>query len=151
MPAVRKKLISPQQTGSQTIPLKKTTDGPYSINSITDNRQRRADPFEPLFGTEISPSTVKKKSANRVPLTPLEKLDLSQLKLVGIILSDNGNKAMVEDATGKGKVLKEGTYIGRNSGKVTRILKDKAIIEEEIENNDGRLIIFQRKLKLNKQ
>jgi len=151
MPAVRKKVISAQQTGNQTKSLKKTTNGSYSINSITNDRQQQTDPFEPFLGSEISPSTAMKKRVKRVPLTPLEKLDLSQLKLVGIILSDNGNKAMIEDAAGKGYVLKEDTYIGRNSGKVTRILKDKVIIEEEMENNDGRLIIFQRELKLNKQ
>ena len=151
MPAVRKELVSQPQTSNRTKPLKSTTNGPYSINSITDSRQQQADPFEPLFGAEISPSAVKKKRAKRVPLTPLEKLDFSQLKLVGIILSDKGNKGMVEDATGKGYVLKEGTYVGRNSGKVTRILKDKVIIEEEMKNDDGRLIIFQRELKLNKR
>jgi type IV pilus assembly protein PilP len=37
---------------------------------------------------------------------------------------------MVEDATGKGYFLKKGTWIGKNDGKVTKILKDKVIIEE---------------------
>jgi len=76
---------------------------------------------------------------------------LSQLKLVGIILSATGNRAMVEDAAGKGFVLREGTYVGRNSGRVTKILKEKVIIEEEIEIDDGQIIILERELNLNKR
>jgi Tfp pilus assembly protein PilP len=36
---------------------------------------------------------------------------------------------------GKGYVLREGTYVGRNSGRVARIIKEKVIIEEEIEGS----------------
>jgi Tfp pilus assembly protein PilP len=152
VPAVRKHIGLPENTGSSAQQLKKTSNEAYAINSITDNGGRHAvDPFEPLFENDAPASPVKKRRAKRVPLTPMEKLDFSQLKLVAIILSDKGNSAMVEDASGKGYVLKEGTYVGRNSGRVSRILKDKVIIEEEIANNDGRLIIFQRELNLNKR
>jgi type IV pilus assembly protein PilP len=64
------------------------------------------------------------------PLTPLQKYEISQLKLVAIISTPEGNIAMVEDATGKGYFLKKGAWIGKNDGKVTKILKDKVIIEE---------------------
>jgi type IV pilus assembly protein PilP len=85
-----------------------------------------------------------------VSLTPLEKLDFSQLKLVAIILSDKGNNAMVEDASGKGYVLKEGTHVGINSGKVSRILKDKIIIEEKLRDPYGKIYVAQKELRLNK-
>jgi type IV pilus assembly protein PilP len=49
---------------------------------------------------------------------------------VAIISNPEGNIALVEDATGKGYFLKKGTWIGKNDGKVTKILKDKVIIEE---------------------
>ena len=35
-----------------------------------------------------------------------------------------GNSAIVEDATGKGYVIRKGTYIGLNSGQVIKIEKD---------------------------
>jgi type IV pilus assembly protein PilP len=60
----------------------------------------------------------------------LQKYEISQLKLVAIISTPEGNIAMVEDATGKGYFLKKGAWIGKNDGKVTKILKDKVIIEE---------------------
>ena len=47
-----------------------------------------------------------KKKIRRVPRTPLERIDLSQLKLVAIIVSKSGNTALLEDATGKGYVIK---------------------------------------------
>ena len=66
----------------------------------------------------------------RKAATPLQKFDISQLKLVAIISTSQGNVALVEDATGKGYVLKKGTWVGKNDGKVTKILKDKVIVEE---------------------
>lgn len=44
---------------------------------------------------------------------------------------------MVEDATGKGYFLKKGTEIGKNDGKVTKILQDKLIIEETYQDIYG--------------
>ena len=49
---------------------------------------------------------------------------------MAIISAPEGNIALVEDVTGKGYFLKKGTWIGKNDGKVTKILKDKVIIEE---------------------
>ena len=66
-------------------------------------------------------------------MTPLERIDLSQLKLVGIILASSGNRALVEESSGKGYVIKTGTYIGVNSGKVVKIRKEKVVVEEEFE------------------
>jgi len=84
------------------------------------------------------------------PGTPLEALDLSQVKLVGVTLSDKGNTALVEDASGKGYVIKKGTYIGGNGGKVILILKDRFIIEEEIEDVHGKIISQKTVIKLHK-
>ncbi|MBM4347472.1 MAG: pilus assembly protein PilP, partial [Deltaproteobacteria bacterium] len=64
------------------------------------------------------------------PLTPLQKYDISQLKLVAILSTPEGNIALVEDSTGRGYFVKRGTEIGKNDGKVTKILKDRIIIEE---------------------
>jgi len=73
----------------------------------------------------------KKKRMKRIPQTPLESLDLSQLKLVGIVLSDNGNKALLEDSNGKGYMVSKGTYVVRKAGKIIQIEKDRIVIEEE--------------------
>jgi type IV pilus assembly protein PilP len=54
--------------------------------------------------------------------------------VVGIIIAPTGNKALVEDPSGKGYVITEGTYVGASFGRVRRIVKDRVIIEEEVED-----------------
>lgn len=85
----------------------------------------KPDPFKPFI--QLSP--VKEASRN-VPLTPLQRYEVSQLKLVAIMSVPGGNVALVEDSSGKGFFLKKGTQVGKNEGKVTKILKDRVIIEE---------------------
>jgi type IV pilus assembly protein PilP len=138
----KKKQIHPSANDSQ--------DEPVSLNTISTRQEWATDPFEPLFNGKSGRVAAKKKIAKRMPRTPLEALDLSQLKLVGVTLSDKGNTALVEDASGKGYIVKKGTYIGANAGKVIQILKDRFIIEEEIEDVHGKIITQKRVIKLHK-
>ena len=115
------------------------------------NPEGKLDPFEPLFKKEnVSLSATKKKIKRRKPLTPLEKLNLSQLTLVGIIRAPSGNRALVQDASGKGYIVKKGTYIGTQSGKVERILDDRIIVEEEGEDIYGKVSMIKKTIKLQK-
>ncbi|OQW99315.1 MAG: hypothetical protein BWK80_63195 [Desulfobacteraceae bacterium IS3] len=119
----------------------------------------KIDPFAPLFKEETNapkkeeekkdkPKKDKKERVRRAPMTPLEKVDLSQLKLVGIIRSEAGNRALVEEASGKGYIVTKGTYIGINSGKVSEILRDRIIVEEEEEDLLGEVVIRKREIKM---
>lgn len=112
----------------------------------------RFDPFEPLFKQQSQETNVAAKSGHkkRKPQTPLERIALSQLKLTAIIRAPSGNRAMVEDATGKGYVIKRGTYVGLNAGRVTEIDDDRVVVEEEIENLMGELTLQNAELKLQK-
>jgi type IV pilus assembly protein PilP len=123
------------------------------IPEITDfyNPEGKLDPFEPLFKKErVSLAVGKKKIKRRKPLTPLERVSLSQLTLVGIIQAPSGNRALVQETTGKGYVIKKGTYIGTNSGKIVQILKDRIIIEEESEDIYGKVSLIKKPIKLQK-
>ena len=91
----------------------------------TYNPAGKPDPFKPFIQL-----TLTKAGAKGVPLTPLQRYETTQLKLVAIIASREGNVALVEDSAGKGYFLKKGTAIGKNDGKVTQILKDRVIIQE---------------------
>jgi type IV pilus assembly protein PilP len=123
------------------------------IPEITDfyNPEGKLDPFEPLFKKErVSLAVGKKKIKRRKPLTPLERVNLGQLTLVGIIQAPSGSRALVQESSGKGYVVKRGTYIGTNSGKIIQILKDRIIIEEESEDIYGKVSIIKKPLKLQK-
>jgi type IV pilus assembly protein PilP len=112
----------------------------------------RFDPFEPLFKespqTPVTPAKDARKK--RAPQTPLEQVALSQLKLSAIIRASSGNRALVEDATGKGYVVGKGTYMGLNSGQVVQIERDRLVVEEEVETVLGELILQTTELKLQK-
>ena len=99
----------------------------------------KINPFLPLIRQEpvkaAAETSLKKETRKkRVPRTPLEKIELSQLRLRAIVRIESGNKALVEESTGKGYILEKGTYIGTNQGRVVAIEKDRVIIEEEVEN-----------------
>ncbi len=173
---VRKKIIAQKSIGQQTkkvVQPKKTniskkksdTDATKSIASVSGldkkkkpspakdlyNPKGKIDPFLPLFREDpLAKAAAKKKRRTRRPLTPLEKLDLSQLRLVGIIRAPSGNKALVQEASGKGYIIKKGTRLGRNSGQVVQILRSKVIVEEEVENVLGKMTMRKKELNLQK-
>ncbi|MDX2502378.1 MAG: pilus assembly protein PilP [Deltaproteobacteria bacterium] len=139
------------ETGAES---KSTASAPVVITDLTAtpdmyNPTGKIDPFEPLF-RDKPVLTKKRQRKKRRPQTPLERIDISQLKLVAIILASSGNRALVEESTGKGYVIKKGTYIGTNSGKVVKIKKETVIVEEEIEDVTGKIAIRKRMIKLPK-
>ncbi|MFH2067698.1 MAG: pilus assembly protein PilP [Pseudomonadota bacterium] len=131
------------------------SDAEAGENAIAVERYNpvgRIDPFIPLFKEEqvTSATETDTKKKRRAHLTPLEKVDLSQLKLLGVILAPSGNRAMVSEMNGKGYVVTVGTYMGISSGRVVEIISDRIIVEEEVENILGKISLRKRELKLQK-
>lgn len=118
----------------------------------------KIDPFVPLIkaepkkgkasGTVVAAKKVERKK--RKPTTPLERIELSQLSLRAIVRSAQGNKALVEEASGKGYIITKGTFIGVNQGTVIDIQKDRVIVEEEVESIQGDVTLKTRELRLPK-
>ena len=129
-------------------PMKPLAEKMIGLSDLYDP-QGKLDPFEPLFQTKTVALATKKKKRS-TPVTPLEKMSLSQLQLVAIIRTPTENKALVQEATGKGYIVKKGTYIGLNSGKIVQILKDRIIIEEEVEDVYGKTTISKKSLQIQK-
>ncbi|HUV51235.1 MAG TPA: pilus assembly protein PilP [Anaerolineae bacterium] len=110
---------------------------PVAVEIRLYNPEGKIDPFAPLFKEEKpaagdEEATGMGKEGICIPHTPLQKTDLSQLKLVGIIRASSGDRAMVEEASGRGYVIEKGTFIGINCGRVSRILKDMVIVDEPL-------------------
>jgi type IV pilus assembly protein PilP len=143
--------IQPSSSGQPAEPgAGQTTVASTSSNSWpTYNPKGKVNPFEPLF-REREVAASKSKRKKRIPRTPLEKIDLSQLKLVGIVTASSGNKALVEESNGKGYVIRKGTYIGTNAGKVVEIETDKVIVAEEYEDVVGNVTLRNKELTLPK-
>jgi type IV pilus assembly protein PilP len=62
--------------------------------------------------------------------TPLERFDLSQLKLTGIVWDNDKPRALVNDPSGKAYIVAEGTAIGKNGGRVIRIGDNALVVKE---------------------
>jgi Tfp pilus assembly protein PilP len=76
--------------------------------------------------------TVKTKTSSRARenLSPLEQLELGQLKVTGIVWDIKAPKAMIEDNAGFGYIAQVGTPIGNNEGKIKAIYRDEVVVEE---------------------
>ncbi len=128
----KKGLIQPKQ--SEGVILAEglgTTDGKFY------DPKGKHDPFDSPFETQAALTITakhKKTEKKRLPLTPLQRISLGQLKLVAIIMAPSGNKALVEEPSGKGYIISKGTYVGQNFGRVKSILRDRIIVEEEAED-----------------
>lgn len=127
---------------------------PTSLAEIvaTYDPKGKADPFRPFLLTQKA-SAEGSSEVKRKPLTPLQRMALSEIQagLRAIIWGKMGNKALVEDATGKGYVLTVGTYVGQNDGIVKKILEDRIVVEEYIRDPvENRLTTNEVILKLKK-
>ena len=88
----------------------------------------KRDPFQPLA------LRAKASRRPRENLTPLERYELGQLQLVGIVSDGKRYKALVEvmeaDKVVRGYTLEVGTPIGPDEGKVKAITPTEVVIEE---------------------
>ncbi|MCP4006063.1 MAG: hypothetical protein GY725_17910 [bacterium] len=62
--------------------------------------------------------------------SPLERFDLSQLEITGIIWSMKMPRALIKDPTGKGYVVNEGTPVGKNKGRIVLIEDNRVVVKE---------------------
>lgn len=93
----------------------------------------KRDPFRSLFDQfQQGPETEE--------LTELQKFEIDQLKLVGIVSRIATPYALVEDPNGKGHTLTRGKLIGKNWGRVSAITPDCVIIKEEYREYTGRKV-----------
>ena len=126
----------------------------YSYKIFSTSR-KKINPFASLITTKNEIRTLKinsiknQKKFNRVPRS-LEKFDFSEIKLVGIVMAKSGNIAIIEEFGGKGYIVKVGTALGKNNGKIIKIYNDRIIIKEKIKNLNGDLVADYKEMKLDK-
>ncbi len=114
--------------GTETQP----AEPPYSYSSAG-----KADPFRPLLVDTAAKKALESRSQDREFLTPLQKYELKDLKLVAVVVSENGPTAMLEDPTGYGYVVRTGMLVGPNEGVVERVTRTGIIVKEKIYNSLG--------------
>jgi len=100
------------------------------IEDYTYNPANRRDPFLPYESINSDGSVLG-------PLFPLQKFDVDQLKLIGIIWDVKSPKAMILDPTGKGYVVKANERVGRHSGYIAKIRENEIVIVEMFKGSNG--------------
>ncbi len=98
----------------------------------------KPDPFIPLIADEAS-TKVATPQRSTTPMTPLQKYDLSELKLVAVVAKAMSMTAVLEDPAGFGYIVKEGTLVGKNEGVIKKITGDSLVVEEQIFSALGNL------------
>jgi type IV pilus assembly protein PilP len=115
--------------------------------------ENRPDPFMPFITEKAAtketgdPNEIVDKSE---PLTGMQIFEPGQLSLVALLETENDKYAMVQDFTGKGYVISEGTKIGKR-GVVKTIEPNKVLIEETAETRAGKKIVTYIDMVLKKE
>ena len=112
------------------------------------NSVGKLDPFQPIFGHEPIKQAPKVHQTDCISNPVLEGVDMSQLKLTGIVMTERQPIALVQEADAKGHVITENMCFGRHGGKVERILNDRIIVREEMQDATGQIQVKKIELKL---
>lgn len=114
---------------------KKAATDNATVNEYAYDAAGKIDPFHPLITivalTVSKPAGVVQQKPD-LPLTPLQRLDLTELILVAVIASGSTTSALIEDSSKNGYIVKEGMFIGKNDGAIKKILPNSIIVEEKI-------------------
>ena len=109
-----------------------------STEKPTLDSMGRKDPFKPFVDTATNVTKQRVKGA--LPLSPLQKQDLSAFNLVGISGNDqDGWRAIVEDGEKKFYPIIEGTLIGLEQGRVSSIKSDRVIVTVKSADQKGKI------------
>jgi type IV pilus assembly protein PilP len=111
--------------------------------ALYDPRGKR-DPFLSF----IREGTAQRGKPDLAALPPIQRYELGELKLVGVLWTKQGARALVEDAEGKGYSVTTGSRIGRSGGVVTRITEKELVVREEYVGNQGEKVARENTLQL---
>ena len=93
----------------------------------------RRDPFRP-FTLDLQQA----EAPEAEPQSPLQRYEIAQLKLTGLVLDMRPPRAMLQDNSGMGYIVTPGTPIGRRHGVVKSIEPGRLVVEEIVLDYYGR-------------
>ncbi len=98
------------------------------------NPAGKRDPFTSFLARSTRPE-------DNPDAPPLQRWDTDRFLVTGIIWNVDAPRALLVDPEGTGHVVRHGTYVGRNWGKVTAISEDGVVVTEEYRMLDGELVV----------
>jgi len=140
----------PTPQAAKPVPLTTTPRQPIPFPT-EKSEQTTLPPYDPTGKPDpFQPTTValEAKGKGKNKILPLERFEVTEFDLVGVISGPEIKKAMVQDLTGKGFFIQVGTRIGKRKGKVIQISDKEVIIEEPFKDFLGRKSFRKITLKL---
>ena len=116
-----------------------------------DSKAERRDPFTPLVNPP-APDGGQKTPLKPVAANPLAAYTLGELRVVGIVLGELGNHAMLLAPDGNTYLIRVGAVIGQFNGVVSDISANVVMVKEMKEYQQDREIVQKEEeteLKLN--
>jgi type IV pilus assembly protein PilP len=96
-----------------------------------DSKGRR-DPFQSMV-------KLLKMSQSRGELPPLQRLELSDVKLMGIVSDASGYYGLIQTPDGKGYTVRVGTPMGTNNGTIKLISEQRVVVAEPAIDSSGKM------------
>jgi type IV pilus assembly protein PilP len=124
-PAQKQPIVS---APTRTIEVSKAEEN--HVSAYNYNPGGRRDPFAPIIIKESK----KGKEGDR---PPLERYNINEFKLTGIIWGGFGYNAMLEGPDGKGYFVRVGTILGPNRGVIKKITQNTMVVEEKYKTYTG--------------
>jgi len=83
----------------------------------------KRDPFRSFIFTAAATNSRNARG-------PLEQFDLAQLSVVAVVWGTDRPRAVVADPSGRGYIVREGTYMGKNEGRIIGIADNALVVKE---------------------
>ena len=121
-----------------------------STDDFSYSPKGRRDPFKPL----VDKKEKIVKSVNKRPEKikgPLEKFELSQFRLMAIMIVKGAPRAMVKAPDGRSYTVKVNDYIGMNGGQVKNIQTKTVTIDKSgmrVETSPDRIVVEEQGIDL---
>ncbi|MBF0316778.1 MAG: pilus assembly protein PilP [Nitrospirae bacterium] len=138
------------QDKSQPVP-DKSMDKPIVIIPYEYKPEGRRDPFMSILELNKKKRQKEKGPRDTRILSPLETNNLTNVKLIGIVIDQRDRYASVVMPDGRAFAIKKGTFIGMNGGKVVEIRPDRIIIEEMMVDDLGKNIVKRTSMCLSQE
>ena len=102
------------------------------MDGYTYDAKSRRDPFQSMV-------KLLKLSQTRGELPPLQRLELTDVKLIGIVSDASGYYGLIQTPDGKGYTVRVGTPMGMNNGTIRLISEQRVVVAEPTIDAHGKM------------
>jgi type IV pilus assembly protein PilP len=99
------------------------------------NPTGKRDPFQSFIAKQQATQAIRDDAP------PLQRYPVEKFSLKGVVSESGASHALLIDPEGLGHVVRVGTYVGNNWGKVTSISDGGIVVTEEFQDMEGNLIV----------